>query len=205
MKKILIIAFVALIGKNQVNAQANDSGSDFKKSTATVGAGYSLFGLVSNLIASAVDDQNYLNVKTTVTPVIIANYDYYLDKKFSLGAAYTYQSLSVKYTSYKKDTITYTGDFKDVLARQNFGVRPLFHFTNDEKMDAYLGARLSYTRWSYKTDSGKDYASDKIFAGRASVQALIGARYYFHENVGLNMEFAIGNSYFAMFGVNARF
>ncbi|HEY6161692.1 MAG TPA: outer membrane beta-barrel protein [Bacteroidia bacterium] len=169
----------------------------------TGGAGFSLAGILFTLIKDAL---NSSNVTSKTTPVIGGMVDYGISDHFSLGGAYTYQSVSASYTSYTKDTITYTGNFKDKISRQNFGVRPLFHFGSNENFDTYAGARLSYTIWKYTSNARTDVSStDFSGTSRIHFQALFGMRYFFTENIGFNFEAAVGPSYYAFFGINARF
>lgn len=133
-------------------------------------------------------------------------YDYGIAESFSIGAAFSYQSWTFGYNEYTKDSVTYKGDFKDRASRINFGIRPLFHFGSNENLDTYVGARLSFTQWSYISDSQNDKSESDIFgANPIKFQALFGMRYFANDFIGFNMEFAVGPTYFAMFGLNLRF
>jgi hypothetical protein len=178
------------------------------QSVVTGGVGFSVVGLFFGLVETGLDAGT--EIRTTKTPVLIGAYDYGVSDRFSVGVAYSYQGLTLKYDNYiDANGNTVLGNFTDRLTRQNFGLRPLFHFGDNDDFDIYAGLRLSFMRWSYTTDR-PDLASNfatEILGGASpvKVQGLFGMRYFFTENIGFNTELAIGPSYFAMIGVNARF
>lgn len=178
------------------------------QSVVTGGVGFSVVGLFFGLVETSLDAGT--DIRTTKTPVLIGAYDYGISDRFSVGVAYSYQGLTLKYDNYiDMNGNTVIGSFTDRLTRQNFGIRPLFHFGDNDDLDIYAGLRLSFMRWSYTTDR-PDLTSSfatEILGGVSpvKVQGLFGMRYFFTENIGFNTELAIGPSYFAMIGVNARF
>jgi hypothetical protein len=193
------IALCILFNVSQVKAQKEKG-----QSVITAGVGYSLVGIIGTAFADAIKSNTTVKMKNI--PVIMGAYDFGISEKFSVGLSYTYQSLSAEYDNYVKDTITYYGNFKDKITRQNIGIRPLFHFGDNEDLDTYFGARLSYTLWNYTTTTNNTIEDfDDLFVGRPRFQALVGARYFFTDLIGFNFELAIGPSYFGLFGLNVKF
>jgi hypothetical protein len=136
---------------------------------------------------------------------LIANYDYGIASKFSLGAAFSYQQMTLEY----KDTDTsnnQTFNYKDKLSRTNVGLRPLFHFGENENLDTYFGFRLSMTFWDHSSNNPRVTGSstDIWNSGKLRFQALFGARYFFNDFLGFNGEVAIGPPYYAAMGLNLR-
>lgn len=183
------------------------------QSVVTGGVGWSVVGLFLGVIDKGLDATS--DVRSTKTPVVMGAYDFGISDRFSIGAHYTYQALTLRYDGYTTfdsqgffDS-TVVGSFRDRLLRQSFGIRPLFHFGDNDDLDIYAGLRLSFLRWSYNStrpDLGDDFATDILKAANPiKVQGVFGLRYFFTENIGFNTEFAIGPSYFAMIGINARF
>src|ERR1051326_180569 len=118
------------------------------QSVATIGAGASLAGLVFAFVKNASNQGSDYSSKLTSTPAILASYDYGIADRFSLGLAFSYQQFGVQYTNYtytNSQGVDVTGSFSDKLSRINFGLRPIFHFGTDNKMDGYFGARISTT------------------------------------------------------------
>jgi len=78
--------------------------------------------------------------------------------------------------------------------------------------DLYSGLRIGATYWDLTTTSSDptyDPVTDllnKLGTTLFSPQLiLIGTRYYFVENIGVNAEFAIGSPSFFSVGLSARF
>jgi hypothetical protein len=207
-KIIIAAAILMIIGVAMPNKAAAQKYQG--QSVITGGVGFSVVGLFFGLVENALDATT--NVNSTKTPVLLGAYDYGLSDRFSIGVGYTYQSLTIKYDGYyfngSQDSLV-TGNFTDRLTRQNFGIRPMFHFGDNDDLDIYAGLRISMVRWNYSSsrpDLGAGWASDLLGgASPVKAQALFGMRYFFTENIGFNTELAIGPSYFAMVGINARF
>ena len=209
MKKpllLLTLAFVLLAGLKPAAAQ-NMKG----QSTVTGGVGFSLAGLLFRAIDNAADDA-ISNFEMKSTPGMLLHYDYGLADRFSIGAAFSYQQFKLVYTNMPYTTTAGyedTASWDDKVKRINFGIRPLFHFGNNEDLDMYTGVRISMTQWSFSSshpdplyDDGDFYDS---FNSTIRFQALFGLRYYFTPNIGFNTEFAIGTPYFLSLGANFRF
>ncbi len=206
MKKFKLLAATAVMAVC-VALPKNAEAQKFQGQIVPFGAaGYSVAGIMFTLIS---DGLNAVDVKSSKTPVIIGGLDYGVSDRFSIGGVYTYQGLTAKYNAYTVDStgLTVTGDFKDVLSRQSIGLRPLFHFGDNDDLDVYGGARFSYVWWNYSS-SRTDVDWTNIFEGFGSpikFQAVFGARYFFSEPVGIGMEFAFGPTYYMNIGLHARF
>jgi hypothetical protein len=211
MKKTTFFAaallLVALVTLNPTQAHAQK----YKGQTVITGAaGYSLTGILFNVIKEGLNTVGDINA--TKTPVIMGGVDYGITDRFSIGAVYTYQGLTAKYGAYETtdsagNIYVVNGDFTDRLTRQSIGIRPLFHLGDNDDLDMYVGARLSYVFWSYNSNrpdaSGLDIVNG--FGSPIKPQFIFGLRYFFIPNVGFNTEVAIGPTYLMTFGINARF
>jgi hypothetical protein len=175
-----------------------------------VGVGYSLTGILLGVISDGLNATGA--VSSTKTPVLMGGGDVGLSDRFSIGLLYTYQGVTMKYNTYEvTDTagnfVTVTGDFKDRLTRQSIGIRPLFHFGDNDDFDLYVGARFSYVFWNYSSDR-VDVNVDELFkllGSPVKPQAIFGMRYFVTENIGFGTEFAIGPTYFMSVGIAGRF
>jgi outer membrane protein W len=69
--------------------------------------------------------------------------------------------------------------------------------------------RIGYQTWAVSNDSNDPFYIDGDEAievlSRPTVQPLLGARYFFTENIGVNLELGLGSPYVAMVGANFRF
>lgn len=184
-------------------------GGDAPPSVITAGVGWSLVGALFSTLSNNTNDSSQFDFRQT--PVIIGSFDYHVSPKFSIGAAYSYQSFTSEYTNYQYTGTgggTYYGTWKNVLKRQNFAIRPLFHFGNSDEIDPYFGLRLGYTQWSSTTtnfDPAYDSFESISIGSPIKVQVLFGSRYWVADFLGFNAEVAIGSPYFAMLGANFRF
>ncbi|MBN8702918.1 MAG: hypothetical protein J0M08_07625 [Bacteroidetes bacterium] len=195
----LIIAISWLVKPNSVFAQKEKGDI-----VVTGGASFSLVGLLANLAKESVNTSGS-SASISVTPGMNVMLDYGVAKVFSLGVAASYQSLTSKYSDYYDDNGYYfVGNFKTTISRTNIGVRPLFHFGGtSENLDMYAGGRISYTLWSVTGDNTGEFINQ--FNSRPTFQALVGMRYFFTQNIGFNLEGAIGSPYYAMMGLNLKF
>ncbi len=201
--KMYVVAaaiFALIAAPKNANAQKYQG-----QMVATGAVGYSVAGILLNVVS---DGLNAVDVKSTKTPVIIGGFDFGVSDRFSVGAVYTYQGLTAKYSSFTDTSgVTVVGNFKDVMSRQSIGLRPLFHFGDNDDVDVYAGARFSYVWWNYSS-SRTDVDVTNLFEGFGSpvkFQAIFGARYFFMPNLGLGMEFAVGPTYYMNIGLHGRF
>lgn len=203
MKKLLL-CFIAsgMLFSNSINAQREQN-----QVVVSAGMGYSIGQAIFKGILNAIEAGGTNTVSSI--PIINVMVDYGISENFSLGAAYSFNSFSWSDSSIDPSGVITSVDLS--AARHNIGLRPLFHFGNNEKVDLYTGARLGTSIWSLSgsaTDSqGNDTgASTDIPAGVVTVQALFGVRTYFTDVIGANFEVGIGNApYFVAGGLSLKF
>ena len=143
-------------------------------------------------------------------------YDRMVTDRISVGGAFSYQKMGVSYSNDSifdvNGTLIKIEDFTTTAQRLNFAVRGLFHYVKVDNFDLYSGLRIGATYWDLTTTSSDptyDPVTDllnKLGTTLFSPQLiLIGTRYYFVENIGVNAEFAIGSPSFFSVGLSARF
>lgn len=205
MKKLLLTMGVAImLVPNTSNAQAHEQGT----AIISVGVGYSLIGGLFNSVYNSTLYTN--NFKNTSIPVIVGRFDYGVGDGFSLGLSVAYQSLGFKWDDdYMTSSSTIeTGEYKINFSCLSIGVRPLFHFGNNDDMDIYAGLRVGYTSWSTKASSPDDelmeYTWGTVSLGSFGVTPLFGIGYYFSDNFGIHMEVGFG-TYIAEGGISLKF
>lgn len=204
MKKLLSIVIILLVA-SQVMAQNHEH-----KSTASLNMGFSLVGALFN----AVDDYSgTTEVNSYALPALQFTYDRGIQKWFSIGGAVSYQAMGLNYKNYEyigEDGNMVTEDFNTKISRLNVAIRPLFHYGNLNRFDMYSGLRVGITKWSASYDtSNPEYnpEEDVAFNQSANFSAqviLYGLRGYFTDNLGANLELAIGTPHFFSMGVNYR-
>jgi len=199
MKRFLFLVFV-LVSFSSVFSQTLK-----RQVVFTGGEGFSMTGLALRVAKDVINTENS-KIVLNLTPVVVGSVDIGLDDLVSLGVSYTYQDFAFSYDRYTLDSgIVVTGKFTDHLTRQNLSLRPLFHFVGGNKVDAYLGLRVGYSKWTLSSSTNQDYATQKYFSNSGSCQGIFGIRYYPTKYFGLNAELGIGPNYVGMFGLNLRF
>jgi opacity protein-like surface antigen len=207
MRKLLSVTAcaiaLAVLTPNQAAAQKY-----LGQTVVGANGAFSLVGLVLTSTFNAADKVDGL--QTRVTPGISGTVDVGLAPRFSLGGAYFIQTARADWSQYTDTAgVVHTGDYFMRLARNNFGIRALFHFGDNDDFDPYFGVRLGMSRWTYT--SNVDGASDiglfdeRDFRTRIWPQALFGVRYFFLPFLGVNAELAIGFPYYLSTGINFRF
>jgi len=212
MKKIsTLFTGLAVIGLALFSNQKAAAQKEAGQSVVTLGVGESLVGSIFSVASSSTSGGSY---SISHSPAILGMYDYGLSDRFSIGAAFSYQSFSTAYTNYSYYNSTtggaYYGSWTDKITRINYAVRALFHFGDNENFDPYFGLRLGFTNWSASTTNpDPNYATDNGFGvtikGAIAPQVVFGVRYFFTPLIGVNLEAAIGSPYYASAGVNFKF
>jgi len=167
------------------------------KSTVSADAGISLVGRVISLVVNIDTLDGYSTI-----PVMQLTYDYMVTDFLSAGAAGSYQQYKFSDTN---------GNI--IIKRMNFALRALFHYGNSDKLDMYSGIRLGMTNWGFDYDVPTGDPTLEALQGSNSLTGFhfspqlvaFGVRGYFTDNIGANLEFAIGAPYYMMGGVNFRF
>lgn len=204
MKKILLCLIVSgMLFSNAINAQREQN-----QIVVSTGLGYSIGqAILKGLLNTTLEVGGTNTVKAI--PIINVMADYGITENFSLGVAYSFNKFS--WSDSNIDTSGLITSVEASAARHNIGVRPLFHFGNNEKVDLYTGARLGTSIWKVSggvsdSQGNSAGASTSIPLGVMTVQALFGVRAYFTEVIGANFEIGIGNApYFVAGGVSFKF
>jgi hypothetical protein len=206
MKKIslsLLLAVVALFsGINNAKAQ-NETG----QVSVSAGVGFSvLFGVINIAENQATDE----GITHSTLPALNMNIDYGISPKFSLGLGVGYQSTTINYTNYEATTSSgYDSlyNFGVTISRLNIGLRPIYHFGKNDKLDIYTGGRIGLSIWSISTTASvPGYSGPFQYSGvLPSFQYLFGMKAYFTPSFGAHFEVAIGTPYLIEAGLNYRF
>jgi opacity protein-like surface antigen len=170
------------------------------------------FSLVGALMSGAfnVTDRAIVGLSTRVTPGMSGTVDVGLSDRFSVGGAYFIQVATANWSSYQDTNgVTHTGDFYFRATRNNFGLRALFHFGDNDDFDPYFGVRIGMARWTFKSNvdgyEGLGLFDDTVFRNRVLPQVCFGVRYFFLPFLGVNAEIAVGFPYYLSTGINFRF
>ena len=197
-KTIKIIALLLLIN----TVQAQESALSEGKNSVNLYYGYSFAGSLFN----AYNTSTSLNYKVSQLGPIGLVYEHMVTDKVGLGAEFGYQKTSVTwdyndtYFNSSSQLVPYTEsyNFKYTLLRAQF--RFNYHFTESKKFDAYFLTSAGYRGAQYSltyTSSDPNYAGSATYTTPKSpfiigVKPGIGLRYFFTDNLGINLEIAAG-------------
>lgn len=127
-----------------------------------------------------------LNAGVSLMPGINFIADIGLSPKASFGIGYTHTWFSQEYI------------------RDNFALRMLYHFNNENDWDFYIGGRFGMSKWTNNGSQNTNpyfFFSDRDLGKQyPSMQFVFGARYLINPCFGLNAEAALGFPYFGSAG-----
>jgi outer membrane protein W len=119
------------------------------------------------------------------TPVYLG-LDYGVHPDITVGVQASYASKNYNYGGYSD----FKGTWFGIGANANYHFNTILKIPNN--WDLYAGATLAYNSFNYKYPNG---LNSDIYGGTNSgvgFAGQIGARYYFTENLGINVEFGGG-------------
>lgn len=137
--------------------------------------------------------------------------EYMLSEKFGMGLDFIYNSVEVGWSSDgEADTLgSAITKYDNTINTQRIRLMLRFnwHFVRSESVDAYFGLGIGYSNRTIKSKS-----DDPIFDSEQRIQSpipvaarlAIGARFYFTDNIGLNLEAGLGGPIFST-GLSFRF
>lgn len=172
-----------------------------------VNGGASVTGLLFNTLLNG-DSVKY-SVKNR--PAIQFGYDRILNDWLSLGAGFSNQQFHITFNEFVDDNnVLQTGDFKADLTRNHVHIKALAG-KYEEKYALYAGLRLGFV-W-FVSDLSMEKRELRAFekvdkwlsAGRPTLGMPIGGRYYFTDNIGVNLELNLGAPHILSSGISVKF
>jgi hypothetical protein len=137
--------------------------------------------------------------------------EYMFSKKSSIGVETNYATSTIEY-SYTDPSVSNYDSFSEKYTFNRFRFFPRYalHF-GGKKLDAYFHAGIGLALWTFKsevTDPSTDYDLGVTLARTPGTTVAfrtgMGLRYFFTENIGLNVDFGLGGALFTG-GISAKF
>lgn len=129
--------------------------------------------------------------------------EYLLSEKVGAGVLFYYANSGAEWIS--TDNYTWEGD----ITRIRFMGMLNFHFATTDQLDPYflVGAGYANTTAKLKTNDPSEEAEQSagITIIPVAFRTAIGARYFFTENIGANMEFGLGSGSYVQAGLSFKF
>ncbi len=192
-----------------VKKKGSDRGGDGIKGKIIIHAGIGLNLFKTNLdvryrLSTAWDGAGtYPTIKQS--PMINLGLDYGLGKKFSLGAAFGYQTATATLDDGYGDPLI------DKWTRIHFAFRGDYHIIATDNVCLYTGLKVGYNIYKVTTNIpapfADTYISELSKPSAISTQVHFGFSYFFASTVGINAEAGIGygGPYILALGVTAKF
>jgi opacity protein-like surface antigen len=138
------------------------------------------------------------DVSVSNTNHIGAKFEYMVSDKIGLGVDYTYARVTIKEkdiqsTAANGQTVTYYGVYSASLTKQRILVRMNVHFATSPKIDPYVAFGVGYKMTTYKDNYPSTYDNGyNLNLLPVAYRIGIGMRFFFVENVGINIEAGLG-------------
>jgi hypothetical protein len=209
-KSLFLLPFFALCAFTNAFSQNADY-----RSTVSVTAGLNVFQIIA-LADKVFSDSLGAEVDLKATASYGINYDYGINKWFSIGLATGYNRFQFKSPNIQidlEDGTTYQGFIDASLSRTNIAIRPLFHYGNKGRIDMYSGFRIGANIWSANIKADRELLPEdfgdvplKNAGATLGLQFIpFGLRGYVTEHVGLGFELGLGGPHYAALQLDYRF
>jgi len=167
---------------------------------------------------SILENDSTQNTKATGIGPLGFRFEYMIADNLGVGFDFNYLDNGFKYeetfTSYNSTTMTYetnTYEYQYKKTKMRFMARLHYHFVVTDVVDAYVGFGAGYKHKINKFESNDPNASEEtlesLFNGAIPVSAriCIGTRFFFTENIGINLEMGVGGGPLLSAGVSFKF
>ncbi|MFK8046703.1 MAG: outer membrane beta-barrel protein [Crocinitomicaceae bacterium] len=193
MKKTILAlgcALAIIAGTNYSNAQVEEG--------SLVIDPYYGFPNFGERLASSITSENIDDLDVAGFGPAGIRLEYMVADKFGVGLDFIYNSVSVRtqIDSVSNGSVVETYDLDSYARRFRMHLRLNYHFINEDNFDAYVGVGggTNTRSFGYNTDY-PNYEEGDSGTGALipfSMRFALGSRYYFTDNIGLNLEIGIG-------------
>lgn len=176
-------ALTLIVGTNFSNAQALEQGNIHLDVYA---GGPNLYTTIFKELVVSSDVEE--DVTVGGLPLLGLRFGYMVSDKISVG-------LDINYTTTKVEYSDNSFDYEASINRLKAMARFEFHFGNSDQFDFYMPVAAGYksNSWEYSsTDPNDNTDVDIPNLVPVAVRIGLGGRFYFTDNIGLNLEFGLG-------------
>ena len=214
MKKLSIGILTALALFFGVNQQAS---AQVEQGSMIIDAYYGFPNLGKKLWNALESDSSTVNSKATGVGPLGIRFEYMIADNLGFGADINYLTNGFDYdytiseynstTGFFEDN-TYTVSYKKtklrIMARLNY------HFVQTDVVDAYVGFGAGYKHKINKFSSTNPNDTENELESRlnlipVSIRLCLGTRFFFTDNLGMNLEMGVGGGPLLSAGVSVKF
>jgi outer membrane protein W len=178
----------------QLSLVAQDSTrTAFHRGQSSLMIGYGIGNIWKTFLKDAINGSvPGITYKVTSFGPIALDYEYAINKRFSVGAVVSYSKVQGKYSGFGDSFVDELKIFT-ALARANY------HMGKHPKFDRYVGVGLGYVNAQYANDQS---ASRNDVPGVFGYSAQLGGRYFFTRNLSAFLELGYVNGSFVLTGAS---
>ncbi len=137
-----------------------------------------------------------------------AKAEYLLTDKFGMGIDFNYSNVGIKFSNATVDqngnAVTYNYNLSSPAIRAMLGFN--FHFVRTDKLDVYWAVKAGYYNRSFgMVTNDPNYRLNLSLGDPLAFRIEIGMRYFFTENIGLNVNLGFPGGPLIAAGVSFKF
>jgi outer membrane protein W len=188
----LAIGLMATMGFN------NTASAQVEQGNFMIDAYYGYPNLGKSFVDLFVSDNGISGTTLSAVGPCGVRAEYMLADNFGLGVDFIYNSAALSGTvdSLNADnTVFRTYDAKIYFRRYRVQLRANYHFVQTDQLDSYVGFGAGTNIRTLGITSDYPNFKDSSFTGAiipVSVRLALGMRYFFTDNIGMNLELGIG-------------
>lgn len=198
--KTMIVSAVLLSVSFTSNAQVVEQG------TILIDAYYGFPNLYKTALkTSYANGSGVNNIKVGGIGPVGGKFEYLIADKVGIGLDFNYTNTFVSYSEYDSfDDMIYNYE----VSRSVLRIFPRFnyHFGNSDSFDGYAGVGAGFRNASWAFESNDPSFNNQSIDGLVPVafRLFVGGRYFFTDNLGLNMEFGLGGGALIQGGISFK-
>ncbi len=202
MKKTLLLFAAMFLIQLSASAQAVSQG------TILIDAYYGFPDLYKTSFKTLYEDNS--NVKVGGIGPIGGRVEYLLSDKFGVGLDVAYTSASVSFDRESTDSVGTPITYQDKAGTNKIGGMITFnyHFVDSDQLDAYAMLGAGYKNRVFTYESSEPGYEDETSSGSlfpVSFRIGAGMRYFFTDNIGMNMAIGFGQGGLINGGLSVKF
>lgn len=170
------------------------------KFMVTCGAGFNFMGEALKIQYGSSTywnrDYSYRAIDGNAPPMLNVALDYGFSRRFSAGLSFGCQTVRLAVLDSNLTTGKAGLTYADVWQRYHVAVRGDYYLVAKPKVNIYTGLKIGYNSYSMTSTRDNVYPGYtqqlNVHPSSTSVQAHIGASFYYRSVIGFNAEFGLG-------------
>jgi len=197
LKKFFLIFFVFATGMSMPSA----FGQAVEEGNIIIDVTYGFPNLFTSILKATYIDGTNIQEEVNISSLgpVGLKFEYMVSDKLGVGAEVNHAATGISYLENG-----YSYEIKN--PRTRIMARIQYHFIDNDKVDAYIGGGAGYKlAKSSFTSTDPDFSDQDIAGLPVAFRIGGGMRYFFTDNLGLNLELGLGGGGLVAAGIAAKF